>query len=103
MTDRGYIRLDTAAFDAAIAMKTRLIQDYNTINDEYDAIVSKLKENWKGEGADAFFKDARIVKSNLVGLFDMVKMMCDTLEDCKEIFTECDTSLGEYNRNPDIK
>ena len=101
MSDSGFVVLDTKSFDAAIAKKQGLINSYNALNQEYDRIVSNLMANWKGRGAAAFQKDAGIVKTNIVGIFDILKTMCDTLSDCKEIFSECDTALGEYNRNPD--
>ena len=96
-----YVLLDTKAFDAAIAKKDDLIRQYDEINNEYDRIVNTLLNNWKGRGANAFKKDAQTVKTNIVGIFDILKIMCDTLTDCRAIFAECDTSLGEYNRNPD--
>lgn len=101
MEDHGYVVLDTKAFDAAIAQKQDLINAYNSLNEEYDRIVSSLLANWKGRGASAFQKDAQTVKTNIVGIFDILKTMCDTLTDCREVFSECDTALGEYNRNPD--
>ncbi len=103
MTDNGYVLLDTKAFDKAIAMKDSLINSYNELNTEYDRIVTELLKNWKGSGAKAFEKDARTVKTNIVGIFDILKIMCDTLTDCRQVFAECDTALGEYNRNPDSK
>lgn len=101
MSDSGFVVLDTKAFDEAIAKKQGLINSYNALNQEYDRIVNNLMENWKGRGAAAFQKDAATVKTNIVGIFDILKTMCDTLSDCKEIFSECDAALGEYNRNPD--
>ena len=95
----GYVLLDTKAFDEAIAKKDGLIKTYTELNDEYDRIVNTLMENWKGRGAAAFEKDARTVKTNITGIFDILKIMCDTLEDCKLVFQECDTALGECNRN----
>lgn len=101
MDEHGYICLDTKAFDAAIAKKEHLISLYNEINEDYDRIVDNLRKNWKGRGAIAFQIDAQAVKTNIVGIFDILKIMCDTLVDCREIFRECDSALGEYNRNPD--
>ena len=100
MKDNGYVVLDTKAFDQALAKKDTLIQSYNELNQEYDRIVNALLQNWKGRGANAFKKDATTVKTNIVGIFDVLKTMCDTLTDCKAIFAECDSALGEYNRNP---
>ncbi len=99
MHEEEYVVLDTRAFDAAIARKQDLIRSYNALNTEYDRIVNTLLANWKGRGATAFQKDAQTVKTNIVGIFDILKTMCDTLTDCKEIFAECDTALGECNRN----
>ena len=101
MKDNGYVVLDTRAFDQALAKKDALISSYNELNQEYDRIVNALLRNWKGRGANAFKKDAVTVKANIVGIFDVLKTMCDTLTDCKTIFAECDSALGEYNRNPE--
>ena len=101
MKDNGYVVLDTRAFDAAIGMKDDLIRSYEALNTEYERIVNTLMENWKGRGAETFKKDAKAVKTNIIGIYDILKTMCDTLEDCRLIFAECDKSLGEYNRNPD--
>ncbi len=96
-----YVLLDTKAFDQALAKKDDLIRQYDDINTEYDRIVNTLLNNWKGRGANAFKKDAQTVKTNIVGIFDILKIMCDTLTDCRQIFAEVDTALGESNRNPD--
>jgi len=101
MEDNGYVVLDTKAFDAAIAKKADLINSYNALNTEYDRIVTALLNNWKGKGATAFKKDAQTVKTNIVGIYDILKIMCDTLTDCRSVFAECDSALGEYNRNPE--
>lgn len=98
MQYNGYVVLDTKAFDAVIEKKADFISKYDAINSEYDRIVNTLMSNWKGKGANAFKKDAQTVKTNIVGIYDILKMMCDTLTDCRAVFAECDTALGEYNR-----
>ena len=101
MGDCEYVTLDTEAFDRALEKKQLLISKYNNLNSEYDRIVNQLMRNWKGRGAEAFRKDAQTVKKNIVGIYDILRIMCDTLTDCKAIFAECDTALGDYNKNPD--
>lgn len=101
MAGDGYILLDTRAIDAALSQKESLISRYNHINERYDSIVSTLSQNWKGRGATAFLKDAQTVKKNITGIYDILKTMCDVLTDCRTVFSECDTALGEYNQNPD--
>ena len=100
MSNKGCVLLDTRAFDAAVAKKDGIIKKYNAINKDYDTIVKTLLKNWKGRGADAFKKDSDTVRTNIVGVYDILKTMCDTLEDCRDIFTECDQAMGEYNSNP---
>lgn len=95
-----YVVLDTKAFDAFIEESPTLVQRYNAINTTYDEIVKTLLNDWVGEGADAFRIDAKKVKANITDIYDILKLMCDTLTDCRQIFDECDKSLGEYNRNP---
>ena len=101
MADSGFVLLDTKSFDNVINKKNDLINEYDRINNEYDRIVNTLLQNWKGRGAAAFRKDAQTVKTNITGIFDILKLMCDTLEDCRSIYAECDKGLGDYNRNPD--
>lgn len=102
MEDNGYVCLDTRAFDQVLAKKDDLIKSYESINREYDRIVKTLLKNWQGRGADAFKKDAQTVKTNITGIYDILKIMCDTLTDCRAVFAECDKGLGEYNRNPEV-
>lgn len=101
MANGEYNVLDTRAFDNFINQKENLIQRYDDINETYDTIVSTLLTNWQGQGAESFRSDARKVKANITGIYDILKIMCDTLTDCREVFAECDTSLGEVNRNPE--
>lgn len=102
MDDHGFVILDTKAFDAAISKRDALTQAYNELDQEYDRIIKTLMENWKGRGAAAFLKDAKTVKSNIVGIFDTLKTLCDTLEDCRSVFAECDAGLGEFNRSVEL-
>lgn len=95
--------LDTRKFDEAIAKKDDLIKQYDELNATYDKIVKDLENNWEGYGAEAFMTDAKSVRQNITGIYDILKTMCDTLVDCKEVFAECDSSLGEFNRNPETK
>ncbi|MBQ8298187.1 MAG: hypothetical protein IJX77_10445 [Ruminococcus sp.] len=98
----GCVLLDTRAFDEFINQKETLVRRYDAINTKYDKLVSDLLDDWSGRGAQAFASDAEKVKANISGIYDILKIMCDTLTDCKEIFSECDRSLGEYNRNPGV-
>ncbi len=103
MADGGYVLLDTKAFDAVIDQKDSLVQRYDKINTMYDEIVNTLLADWVGRGAAAFKDDANNVKANISGIYDILKIMCDTLVDCRAIFEECDSALGEFNRNPNTQ
>ena len=93
----AFKHLDTQAFSDFIDVKDGLIQRYDDLCKRYDTIISGLKNNWEGQGADAFFEDSDAVRSNIVGIRDILQTMCDTLEDCNEIFHECDKSLKSAN------
>ncbi len=94
------VLLDTRAFDDFLNSKDTLLKKYDEINTRYESIVNTLLQDWKGAGAAAFEDDAKMVKANITGIYDILKTMCDTLTDCRKIFEECDKALGEYNRNP---
>ena len=99
MIDNGYVKLDTRCFDRALEKKEKIIESYNSLNTEYDTCIKKLMQNWKGKGADAFQQDALTVKRNIVGIYEILTLMFDTLTDCRQIFEECDQGLGNSNRN----
>ena len=103
MENNEYVLLDTRVFDAAVEKKAQLLSAYNKINRDYESVVKELLQNWKGHGADSFARDAGTVRANLTGIYDILKTMCDALTDCREIFAECDTALGEFNRKPDVE
>lgn len=100
MAEHGYNLLNTGMIQKAVAKRDDILQKYDKIDSDYDAIVKKLLDNWKGDGAEAFEKDAQNVKANLTGVYEILKIMCDTLQDCLSVFQECNAGLEEYNRNP---
>lgn len=96
----GYNVLDTREFDKFISQTPDFQARFRNIQNTYTEVVNTLLENWSGRGADAFRSDATIVAKNIGGIYDILKTMCDTLQDCREVFAECDSALGDYNRNP---
>ena len=94
-----YKRLDTASFNALIDNKSSFLSEYADIQKEYISAVEDLIEIWKGRGSEAFYDDAMAIKSNIVGIGDILQTMCDMLEDCKSVFEECDISLETVNRD----
>ncbi len=96
-----YVCIDTRVFDRCIEQKDNFIRRYDEIVTFYDEIVKKLGDNWKGQGADAFLDDAKVVRTNIKGISDILSTMCNTLEDCREVVRDCDKSLEDLNRNPE--
>lgn len=93
--------LDTTKFIEFIEEKPMLLTEYERLLNKYDEIVKTLTGpdgKWKGVGADAFASDAEIVKTNIIGLGDILATMCNTLQDALEIFDECDKSIGQANK-----
>lgn len=94
-----YNLLDTQAFENFINSQEKLKNRYSSIKNQYSQIVKDLTANWKGRGADAFLEDSQKVMINITGIQDILYTMCDILNDCKDVFAECDSSLGMNNRN----
>ncbi len=94
-----YKFLDTRALDKFINSQDDLKTRYQDIKTRYARIVQDLMENWKGQGAEAFMSDSETITTNITGIQDILTTMCDILRDCKSIFEECDTSLGNNNRS----
>lgn len=99
MSDNEYQLLDTQAFTDFLSSKEDILRRYNDLNSSYENAISRLLSNWEGRGADAFADDSAKVRTNINGIYDILKLMCDTLTDCLTIFDNCDTSLGESNRD----
>ena len=98
MANEEYKVLDSRIIDAVIAQRGRWLQSYKEIDGSYQDAVNRLLENWQGRGADAFREDTRAVQRNISGIYDILRTMCDTLSDCREVFSECDKGLDNYNR-----
>ena len=98
MASEEYNVLDTRIIDSVISKREHWMQTYNEIDRNYQDAVKKLLENWQGRGADAFREDTRAVQRNISGVYDILRTMCDTLTDCRELFSERDAGLGNYNR-----
>lgn len=96
MKNEGYI--NTEYFNNFIEGMAAILQEYDDISTELDTIISTLKKNWKGKGAVAFFGDVSVVRTNVSGLKDVLQTMCDMVEDCRDVFHECDSVLGEQNQ-----
>ena len=100
MQSQGYNLLDTQKFDAFINARSSLLSEYDDINQRFTAIVQNLSSNhWRGRGADAFANDAQQVRTNINGINDILKTMCDTLIDCRTVFEECDSALKVANES----
>lgn len=97
MNDDSFVLIDTAKIDEAMAMRDDLLRQYDEVNIMFDEIVEKLLQNWSGSGANAFRADAGTVKTNIGGIYDILKIMCDTLEDCKYVIGETDKELRKVN------
>lgn len=93
-----FVLLDTKSFDEFISAKESILSKYDQLDSDYHAIVDELLANWQGDGARAFAKDVHKVKNNITGIKEILKTMCDTLTDCRDIYGECDNALGKANR-----
>jgi WXG100 family type VII secretion target len=89
--------------DKAISKREAILEKYNEINEELDSIVEELLKNWKGQGADAFRSDVDKVKKNMSGLYDVLKTICDSIEDCQYLIAKDDKALGDYNSEAGLK
>ena len=98
MQNQEYSLLDTNKFNSFINARSSLLSEYERINQRFNSVVQNLTGNWQGQGADAFVQDAQKVRTNIGGIQDILRTMCDTLIDCRDVFQECDTSLGSANQ-----
>ena len=95
------IAIDSRDMDRCINMKDTFISRYDDIVTSYDEIVARLSENWKGYGAETFISDAKVVRTNITGIADILSTMCSTLQEVRVIIGEVDKQIADYNRNPD--
>jgi len=99
MQNQEFILLDTRKFNNFIDSRASLLSEYNRINQRFNSIVQTLSNNWQGQGAEAFTQDVQKVRTNLGGIEDILRTMCDTLIDCRTVFEESDSSLGKANQS----
>lgn len=96
----SYVLHDTKIIKSAMEKKGDLVTRYDNIVGEYKDIISNLLANWQGYGADAFREDATKVGSNINGIYNILKTMSDTLDDCVTVLEQIDAAMEEYNSNP---
>ena len=96
-----YHCIDTRIMDRCIEKKDSFIARYDKIVTDYDKIVADLSGNWVGEGACAFIEDARVVRTNITGIADILANMVNVLVDIRAVVGEVDHQLGDMNRNPE--
>lgn len=96
-----YRCIDTRVFDKCIDGQKTYVARLEAINQSYAQLISKMESEWKGKGADAFFDDAKKVRTNLRGITDILATMSDILKDCRSCVDQVDKQLGGYNREPD--
>lgn len=101
INENDYICIDTRVFDRCIQRKDGFIRRYDKIITDYNKIIDRLSQNWKGRGADTFITDAGKIRTNIKGIADILANMCNVLEDCRTVIAQTDSMLSEYNRNPD--
>lgn len=100
MSVPGVYVIDTASFEAVREKRESMVEEYNSINEEYERIVTTLLQNWEGQGADAFEADAMKMKTNIGGIYDTLNTMNDILTDVRDEIGSVDTSIGSENMKP---
>lgn len=77
------------------------IAEFNSIIEKFNSINSILLGKWKGEGADAYKTETDHILENIGGIKDILDSINNgAVKDIKEIYTQLDNELGEYNQNP---
>ena len=103
VNESEYICIDSRVIDRCIEQKDSFISRYDKIVTDYNQIVDRLSQNWKGKGADTFIKDARVVRRNIKGIADILASMVNVLTDIRQVIGDVDRQLGENNRNPEAE
>lgn len=77
------------------------IAEFNSIIEKFDSINATLLRAWKGEGADAYKKETDHILENIGGIKDILDSINNgVVKDIKDIYTQLDNDLGEFNKNP---
>ena len=103
VNESEYVCIDSRVIDRCIEQKDSFISRYDKIVTDYNQIVDRLSQNWKGKGADTFIKDARVVRTNIKGIADILASMVNVLTDIRQVIGDVDRQLGENNRNPEAE
>ena len=93
------VLFDSKALENFIIQRQSLIEEYEGINNDFLNTIHELCDHWHGYGASAFRVDTERITANLRGIGDIMNTMCDTLEDCLDLVSELDASLGNANKS----
>ena len=101
MADNLFVSADIGKIEQFERDSAEVIREFNAIRTEFEDINSTLLRNWQGEGADAYKDETDHVLEKIGGLEDVLKAINESVfNDIKEIYTNLDNELGEFNRNP---
>ncbi len=88
-----YNCIDSRAMHVCSLKKNDFIQRYASISNRYEWAITVLSQNWKGESADLFLDDARVIRKNIAGIADMLSSMTNMIDDILGQYSKTDKEL----------
>lgn len=101
MADEAFVSADISKISKFMSDSEDVIAEFSEIKEKFDAINATLLSKWKGEGADAYKKETDHILENIGGLKDALDGINNgAVKSIKDEYTNLDTQLAEFNRNP---
>lgn len=101
MSESQFVSADISKISKFAEDSAEAIQEFNSIIEKFNSINETLLRVWKGEGADAYKTETDHILENIGGIKDILDSINNgVVKDIKDIYTQLDNDLGEFNKNP---
>ena len=101
MADTAFVSADISKIAQFEKDSAEAIIEFNAIKNKFDSINSTLLTKWKGEGADAYKKEADHILEKIGGIKDVLDSINNgAVKDIRDNYSSLDEEFGKFNVNP---
>lgn len=101
MASEAFVSADISKISKFMTDSEDVIKEFDEIKEKFNTINSTLLDKWKGEGADVYKTETDHILENIGGIKDTLDGINNgAVKSIKDEYTNLDTQLAEFNRNP---
>lgn len=97
------VKVDTDAFVRAINEFSRVSSECTEINNTINNISEELRSSWYGDSKDAFYKEYKILMSNMKNYSEILNTISKNLDKVLNQYEEFDSKIASEIKKNNVK